>query len=153
MEKLYLFNVYTYCKSLYVIKVRSPYGLPWGPQIYFIFIYQMLLVWVFIGQVDSPLESICDGEGYSSIRERYDELETPSWWICWWLSLSNHLWMAVRCFGPSSLALVDYHLETGGMTLHDAVGKTVKGAKLLKIKEQVPIIWAKGCVFGDFVSI
>ena len=30
MEKLYFFNVYT-CKSLYVITVGPPYGLPWGP--------------------------------------------------------------------------------------------------------------------------
>ena len=38
MEKLYLFNVYTFGKSQYLINVGSPYGLPCGPHIYFIFI-------------------------------------------------------------------------------------------------------------------
>ena len=31
MEKWYLFNVYTFCKSLYVINVGSPYGLHGDP--------------------------------------------------------------------------------------------------------------------------
>ena len=39
MGKLYLFNVYTFRKSPYVINVGSPYSLPWGPHIYFIFIW------------------------------------------------------------------------------------------------------------------
>ena len=39
MEKLYLFNVYTFCKSLCVNNVVSPHGLPWGPHIYFMFIW------------------------------------------------------------------------------------------------------------------
>ena len=39
-----------------------------------------------------------------------------------------------------------YHLERGGMPLHDAVGITVKRAQLLKIKAQVSSIWAKGCI-------
>ena len=30
--------------------------------------------------------------------------------------------MALRSFGQPSHALVDYHLERGGMPLHDAVG-------------------------------
>ena len=30
--------------------------------------------------------------------------------------------MALRSFGPTSYALVDYHLERGGMPLHDSVG-------------------------------
>ena len=37
-----------------------------------------------------------------------------------------------------------YHIERGGMPLRDAVGITVKGAQLLKIKAQVSSIWAKG---------
>ena len=38
--------VYTFCKSLCIINVWSPYGLPCGPSIYFIFIFdQMWLVW------------------------------------------------------------------------------------------------------------
>ena len=39
-----------------------------------------------------------------------------------------------------------YHMGRGGMLLHDAVGKTVKKAQLLKIKAQVLSIWAKGCI-------
>ena len=42
------------------------------------------------------------------------------------------------CFGG-------YHLERGGMPFHNAVGITEKRAQLLKSKEQVSSIWAKGC--------
>ena len=40
------------------------------------------------------------------------------------------------------LDMVNYHLERGGMPLHDAVGITVTMSQLLKIKEQVSGIWA-----------
>ena len=44
MEKWYLFNVYTFCKSLCVINVGSPYGLD-GDPIYIWYLYdQMWLV-------------------------------------------------------------------------------------------------------------
>ena len=36
--KWYLFKVYTFSKSPYVINVGSPYGLPWGPDIHSIII-------------------------------------------------------------------------------------------------------------------
>ena len=54
--------------------------------------------------------------------------------------------MALRSFGPLSLALVNYHLERSGMPLHDAVGVSCKGVQLLKIKAPVPgirasVIW------------
>ena len=39
-----------------------------------------------------------------------------------------------------------YHMERGGMPLHDAVGITVKRVQLLKIKTQLSSIWAKGCI-------
>ena len=39
-----------------------------------------------------------------------------------------------------------YHLERDGMPLHDAVGKTIKRAKLLNIEAQMSSIWAKGCM-------
>ena len=45
MGKLYLFNVYTFCKYLYVVNVVSWYGLPWGPYIYFIFIWSNVVGW------------------------------------------------------------------------------------------------------------
>ena len=51
-------------------------------------------------------------------------------------------------FGQPSLSLVAYHLERGGMPLHDAVGVTVKRAQLLNIKAQVSSAWAKKCMLG-----
>ena len=39
-----------------------------------------------------------------------------------------------------------YHLERGGMPLHDAVGiNCKKREQLLKIKAQMSSIWANGC--------
>ena len=41
-----------------------------------------------------------------------------------------------------------YHLERGGMPLHDAVGiNCKKKAQLLNIEAQVSSTWAKGCIF------
>ena len=42
---------------------------------------------------------------------------------------------------------------SGGLSPGDAVEVNCYRLHLLKIKEQVPGIWAKGCVFGDWVSI
>ena len=39
-----------------------------------------------------------------------------------------------------------YHMEKGGMPLHDAVGINCKKAQLLNIKTQLSSIWAKGCI-------
>ena len=46
-----------------------------------------------------------------------------------------------------------YHMERGGMPLHDAVGINCKKGgwvngwdKLLNIKTQLSSIWAKGCI-------
>ena len=36
--------------------------------------------------------------------------------------LTQNLFLALRSLGSSSHALVDYHLERGGMPLHGAVG-------------------------------
>ena len=44
-----------------------------------------------------------------------------------------------------------YHLERGGMRLHNAVHIHCKRAQLLKIKVQVSSIWAKVCMFDDCV--
>ena len=46
-----------------------------------------------------------------------------------------------------------YHLERGGMPLQDAVGVHCKRKQLLKIKTQVPSIWAKVCMFDDCVCV
>ena len=46
-----------------------------------------------------------------------------------------------------------HHPERDGMPLHDAVGINVKMAQLLKIKRQMPSIWAKGCVLDDCMCV
>ena len=46
-----------------------------------------------------------------------------------------------------------YHLERGGMPLHDAVGINSEKGALLKIKAQMSSIWAKGCIFDDCVCV
>ena len=49
-------------------------------------------------------------------------------------------------YGTSLPCSGSYHMERGGMPLHDAVGVNCKKAQLLKIKAQVSSIWAKGCI-------
>ena len=39
-----------------------------------------------------------------------------------------------------------YHMERGGMPLHDAVGINCKKGATMKIKTQLSSIWAKGCI-------
>ena len=39
-----------------------------------------------------------------------------------------------------------YHMERGGMPLHDAIGINCKKVQLLKIKAELSSIWAKGCI-------
>ena len=56
------------------------------------------------------------------------------------------LWTVLPCSSG-------YHLERGGMSLHDAVGTNCKRAQLLIIKVQVSSICAKGCMLDDGVCI
>ena len=49
-------------------------------------------------------------------------------------------------FGPTSHALVAYHLERGVMPLRDAVAVNYKVCVTTDIKAQVNRIWAKECV-------
>ena len=51
MGKLYLFNVYTFCKSLYVINVGSTYGLH-GIPMFILYLYDQL--WL-VGSLDTTL--------------------------------------------------------------------------------------------------
>ena len=50
-----------------------------------------------------------------------------------------------------------YHLDSGGMPLHYAVGINCKNAvkikQLMKIKAKVESIWAKGCMFDERVFV
>ena len=50
--------------------------------------------------------------------------------------------LALRSFGPLSRALVDHHLENGGMTLHDRVG--VNGKKGATTENQGAGAWYMG---------
>ena len=56
------------------------------------------------------------------------------------------IFVALCSFGPPPPCSGGYHMERGGMPLHDAPWDTVKRAQLLKIKAQVLSIWAKGCI-------
>ena len=49
--------------------------------------------------------------------------------------------------------LEGYHLEMGGMPLHDAVGVNCEIAQLLKIKSQVSCISTKACMLDDCVRV
>ena len=68
------------------------------------------------------------------MRERPERVKRPGTYVTEWVSRGHF-------FGPvfSRTALLfsgGYHMERGGMPLHDAVGK---------IKAQVSSIWAKEC--------
>ena len=39
-----------------------------------------------------------------------------------------------------------YHMERGGMPLHDTVGMNCKNGTAIDIKTQLSDIWAKGCI-------
>ena len=63
MEKLYLFNVYTFCKSLRVINVGSPYGVPWGTP-YIFHVYMIRCGWLGtllapVAEDDTALNILC----------------------------------------------------------------------------------------------
>ena len=57
------------------------------------------------------------------------------------------------CVGPSSHALVDYHLERGGMPLHDVVGVNCKRDAATENQGTGAWYRTKGCVFDDSVSV
>ena len=44
------------------------------------------------------------------------------WCICWWVRLTRPYCLALHSFGLPSHALSDWHLEKGGILLHDEVG-------------------------------
>ena len=66
---------------------------------------------------------------------------------------SGHFCLAVSSFGPPSRALMDYHLEMGGMPLHDAVGVNSKMCATMKIKANVHSLRSYGCVLDDYVRV
>ena len=66
----------------------------------------------------------------------------------------------VNSFWPPFRALVAYHLERGGMPLHDAVGVRSKNVAITHMKVQANSIWAKewmldncGCIIWHDINI
>ena len=53
------------------------------------------------------------------------------------------------CCGPLSHAVMAYHMERGGMPIHDAVEVNCKKSSTTCIKAQVPSIWVKGCMLHN----
>ena len=64
-----------------------------------------------------------------------------------------HICLALCFFRTPLPCSGGYHLERGGMPLHDAVGINWKRAQLLKIKALVSSIWAKGCMIDNCVCV
>ena len=53
--------------------------------------------------------------------------------------------MLLCSVGPPSLALVAFHIERGGMLLHNAVGITREKCATTDTNRPVPSVWANGC--------
>ena len=53
--------------------------------------------------------------------------------------------MALLSSGSAPPCSFGYHLERGGVPLHDAVGINCEKGALVKIKALVSSTWAKGC--------
>ena len=71
------------------------------------------------------------------------------WYICNWMSFTRPFLLFPMFFRTARSCSGGYHLERGGMPLHDAVWINCNKGQLLKIKAQVSSIWAKGdnCVW------
>ena len=66
---------------------------------------------------------------------------------------SGHFFLVIVFFIPTSRDLVAYHLERGGMLLHDAVGANCKIGATTDIKTQVPRTWPKGCMLDNCACV
>ena len=85
-----------------------------------------------------------DGGGSATMRERSERVGSPGTYATELVSrchfcLALFFRTALPCSGG-------YHLERGGMPVHDEVGINYKKAQLLKIRAQVSSIYAKGCI-------
>ena len=90
MGKLYLFNVYTFCKSLCVINEGSPYGLHWVP-IYIAYLYDhMWLVGLWCADGNYPhcvrLTRIllCDVLMHGNYPHCVWRVHVYCFVVCWW---------------------------------------------------------------------
>ena len=68
------------------------------------------------------------------------------WHIRNWMSFTRLFLLGTLFFRTALSCSGVYHMERGGMALHDAVGINCKTARLLNIKAQMSCIWAKGCI-------
>ena len=69
------------------------------------------------------------------------------------MSFTGPVWLGTVFFRTTLPCSGGYHLERGGMPLHDAVGINFKRVQQLKIKAQVSSIRAKRCMFDDFLYV
>ena len=68
------------------------------------------------------------------------------------IEFKGNFCLVLRSFGPPSRAMVDYHLERGGMPLHDAIGVNVK--RVITTQNQGAGVWYTGYeVLGDCVGV
>ena len=86
-----------------------------------------------------------DGGGWATIRERSARVESPGKCVTErsftlpFLLDTVFIRTALPCSGG-------YHLESGGMPLHDEVGINCKKGATTEIKSQESSIRAKGCI-------
>ena len=66
------------------------------------------------------------------------------WYICNWMSFTWPFMFGPVLFRTALPCSGGYHLERGGMPLHDVIGLNCKKGTILKIKVQMLSIWAKG---------
>ena len=71
------------------------------------------------------------------------------WCICNLMSFRRPFLLGPVFFWTALPCSISYHMERGGMSLHDAVGINCKRAQLLKINAQVSSIWVIVCVLSD----
>ena len=63
------------------------------------------------------------------------------------MSFTRPFLLGLALFLTALPCSVGYHMDRGGMLLHDAVGiNSKKNPNYCKIMAQMSIIWAKGCM-------
>ena len=68
------------------------------------------------------------------------------WYICNWRIFMQTFLLGPVFFRTTLPCSGGYHLERGGMPLHEKGATTVKRAQLLNTKVQMSSIWDKGCM-------
>ena len=68
------------------------------------------------------------------------------WYICNWMIFTLPFLRCTVFFRTALPCSGSYHMEWGGMPLHDVVEINWKKAQLLKINAQMSRLWGKGCI-------